>query len=251
MKILIISSGTPVKGGVATYVDVIADKLRLLGHETSILNIVSGCASNFSLLGDSALSLLKKLAKLDFAFRLSLLVARVMLYFRTLKIISRGKYDIVHVQDINACNAVYRLCKKRHIRLVLSVHGHLFDGNTAIRNIKKGSRLAAYLFKQEIKAYRNCSHIMTVSNYSFNIINTYIESRKISIIRNFADTSVFYRVSLQKKAQLRKIMGISDDQLVIIYAGRLTPFKGIEYIIRGLSNLKTIMKRILMCRIQL
>ncbi len=238
MNILIVSSGTPVRGGVATYVDMLAEGMRRKSHKVKVINLVSDKSSDFKLYGDGFVNFVRVLTRIDQVFRLMLLAARMMIYVRCLKEININSYDVVHAQDVNSCLALGGLCKRKGLRLILSVHGHVFTGNMAVRSVREGSPLSKQLKRLEIAAYKRASHILAVSRRSLEFIENYVDSDKVSITSNFIDISQLCPLSGEERQILRLNEGFSEDDFVLVYAGRLVKTKGLRYIIDAVRSVR-------------
>lgn len=84
--------------------------------------------------------------------------------------------------------------------------------------------------------YRNCSHIVTVSeDLKKQIIKYGINKNKISIIKNGINP-IF---KIYDKEKSKKNQNISLEKQIILFIGHLIPLKGINFLIESLSLLKT------------
>lgn len=63
-------------------------------------------------------------------------------------------------------------------------------------------------------------------------------SDKAKVFYNCLDISRFYKADEVKRNTIRERLGLEADDCVIIYTGRLQPYKGVKQLIQGFSNLK-------------
>lgn len=219
MKILFACSVLPINGGVATFVDIISKKLRQVGIGAEVITVTSEKQDSFKYIKSYSKEVLQIILNSDLVFLALFFIARKVLFLRFLQSCRAGCPNIVHAQDINAFNALYKPCEKRNIKIFLNVHGHLYNSGTATRKIGNGSWLSRYLLRQEIKAYKLAERIITVSDYSRDFISSYTSRSKIIIIRNFVNTDEFFAVQNSKKLSLRQKLGMSEAVFIVIYAG--------------------------------
>lgn len=63
-------------------------------------------------------------------------------------------------------------------------------------------------------------------------------SDKAKVFYNCLDISRFYKADEAKRNIIRERLGLETDDCVIIYTGRLQPYKGVKQLMQGFSNLK-------------
>ncbi len=240
MNVLLVSSVVPIRGGVATFIDTISSKLRKIGYGVEIINVVSNSKAEFTLFKAGFVKVISKALNNDLLFWFSFITAKYILRYRTYREMSKRKYDILHVQDINAFNAVYKACKRKGVRLILNVHGHLYNGGTATRVIKNGTWLSNRMLLQEVKAYMNAEHIIAVSEYSYDFIKRFTDESKITILKNFVDTAEFHPCDSVTKKKLRCEYNFNENDFIVIHAGRISKSKGVENILQGVCDLEEI-----------
>jgi glycosyltransferase involved in cell wall biosynthesis len=99
-----------------------------------------------------------------------------------------------------------------------------------IQRAKKTSFGRIFLFMA-----KKASRIITLSNkIEQELMEEKIDASRLCLIHNGVDL-MKYR-ELEGKGQLRKKLGILDKK-TIIYTGRLSPEKGVDFLIRGFSEL--------------
>lgn len=236
MKICLVSSVLPIRGGVASFMDFASKKLDQLGYGLTVINVIGQRKESFTYFNKLMEKMISILLNSNVIFALSFIAARHVLRWRFKKRCDLSERNVVHAQDINSFNALYKFCKKHNIRLVLTVHGHLYNSGSATRTIGTKSWLSKYLLRQEIKAFQRAERIITVSDYSFNFVAQHTDARKVTIIRNFVDTSVFYPVDDMAKQEIRKGNQYKESDFILVYAGRLNESKGVSYILEGVKS---------------
>ena len=146
---------------------------------------------------------------------------------------SKISFDIIHVHDWMTYPAGLAVMTKTGKPLVCHVHATEFD--------RSGERVNQYVYDLEKHAFERCSKIITVSNYTKNIlINRYgINPEKIHPVHN--------AVEFEIPAGLVKSPKMFDDKL-ILFLGRITFQKGPDYFVRAakmviekISNVRFVM----------
>lgn len=219
MNVLLISSGTPVRGGVSTYINTVANKLRSMEHKVKVIGVSGSSSDEFNLFSSYVIRAAELLFSLNIFFIFGLRILQLILRIKVSRELNKGDYSIIHAQDINSANACGAMCASKGIRLIMTVHGHPHQGTMAIKKVKPDSWLSSFLLNEEIKAYRKCNHIITVSDYSYDLIKGYKDETMISVIHNFVDRTHFYQFDSKIREQLRTSMGYKNNDFILIYAG--------------------------------
>ncbi|MDU2674033.1 MAG: glycosyltransferase family 4 protein [Clostridium sp.] len=87
------------------------------------------------------------------------------------------------------------------------------------------------------KKMRNFNYIITVSDYLNRRINEVNNSLKVKTIHNGISLKQFNRIDRNCRDRLRQKYGIKNDEVVIVYAGRLVEEKGIKELILAFNDL--------------
>jgi glycosyltransferase involved in cell wall biosynthesis len=239
MKILIINSTLPVIGGVTTYANKLLDILESNGNDIKTVAVLGGSDNGFSIIGKRLTDIIKLLSKIDFIYLLIIYISRLILHLKTRMILKRFYPDIIHVQDINSCNAVQKLCKKKSIRLILTVHSHLHNSITSSRKIKENTMLSKVLLREEIKAYTNSDINIVLSDFLFKLLQSYgIESKKTIQMQNFVDTRQFYPINSELREKLRFKFGFEKNEFVICFVGRFIESKGVKILLDAFREIE-------------
>ncbi len=143
-------------------------------------------------------------------------------YFsKALRIIRKNKYDAVIVE-----NGMYFVRPlKKHTNIPVIVHFHNDFANFPTQNPEKLMRDADMMITVSdfvtgnVKRYRECNYpVVTVKN----VIDTL----------KFKGNDEFFA----KASQIRSEYGFAEDDIVCLFAGRLTPEKGIHLLIDAISK---------------
>ena len=233
MRVLIASSTMPIRGGVISYIQILSEKLRKIGHHVDVINILGGSTNKPRYLSPGKLKVIKLLLDNDLLFFLVFLATRLILNIKVIYKMLFYNIEVIHAQDINSVNALYQLCKRRKVKLVMTLHGHLFNAGTSTRRITTGSWLSNYLYNKEVEAYKKAHRIIVVSNYAFDFVKKHTSENKVTLIRNMVDTEVFYPIGRDQRNKIRAGFGYNDNEFILIYAGRLVKSKGVDYLLKG------------------
>lgn len=217
-------------------------KIRLLqvipnmgigGAETGcrhIADYVSEHAEFSSILtsGGSQLDLINNKVKV-FKWPISKNIVMMLLnIFYIFFLIKKNNINIVHVRSRGPAWSCYLACKLSSTKMVTTFHG-------------------TYNFTSSIKKYYNSimlksDHVIASSNFILNHIKTnYKTINNISVIKRGIDQNYFdpLNVSDHDQETLRKEMGFSNDNFLVLLPGRLTSWKGQMLFIEAANYLKT------------
>lgn len=217
-------------------------KIRLLqvipnmgigGAETGcrhIADYVSEHAEFSSILtsGGSQLDLINNKVKV-FKWPISKNIVMMLLnIFYIFFLIKKNNINIVHVRSRGPAWSCYLACKLSSAKMVTTFHG-------------------TYNFTSSIKKYYNSimlksDHVIASSNFILNHIKTnYKTINNISVIKRGIDQNYFdpLNVSDHDQETLRKEMGFSNDNFLVLLPGRLTSWKGQMLFIETANYLKT------------
>lgn len=134
-------------------------------------------------------------------------------------------YDIVHVNTIFAKSYLFsRMAKRRGKKVIYYGHSTMDD----FRNSFTGSNLVAPLFKWWITKCYNSGHIViTPTEYSKSILETYRIHRPIYAVSNGIDLD-FFRRSEEARKRFREKYGIGPEEKVVVSVGHFIERKGLD-----------------------
>lgn len=147
--------------------------------------------------------------------------------FFILFLIFKYKINIVHARSRGPAWSCYFACKLSNTKLVSTFHG-------------------TYNFKSDIKKFYNSimiksDRVIAGSNFILNHIHSNYNSKiNIDLVKRGIDESYFSPSQIQEleKDNLRKQMGFSDKNFLVLLPGRLTNWKGQKLFIESAIILK-------------
>lgn len=136
------------------------------------------------------------------------------------KIIKKEKYDYILIE--NRSNYVLPINKVTNDKILLHIHNDYL--NTYIPNNKD--------------ILEKCTKVLTVSNYIKGRVETIEENDKIKKWTNCVDVDYFTQNStMESRNEWRKKYNIKDDEVVILFSGRITEYKGIKELIHAITQI--------------
>ncbi len=155
------------------------------------------------------------------------------------KLIAEYHVDIVHVRSRAPMWSAYFACKKTHTKLVATVHGtyslNLFGWKIfPLKRIYNALMLKA----DEIIAVSGFIKDYLIKNYQKNHLTSLAD--KIVTIQRGAELGYFdyAKVSKNRIIDLSKKWHLPDDKKIILMPARFTAWKGHEFLIEALSQVK-------------
>jgi len=135
------------------------------------------------------------------------------------KIVKQENFDIVVIENRPEFAPYLRNCISS--KIVSHLHNDLI--NNEMRN---GEKLA-----------KSSDLILTVSDYiRKRTLTTNINVDKVVTVRNVVDTNRFTQLKYNRETKaLRKSLGFKDNDIVIVFSGRLDALKGIDKLISALE----------------
>jgi len=105
-------------------------------------------------------------------------------------------------------------------------------------NIDKPSGNIEVSLSREREMYRQSDHIVSVTHYmkEFLISEYKIEEKKVSVIKNGLNHISPVQISEGEKAEIRKDLGFSEDEIIILFSGRLDPCKGVLFLMEAFER---------------
>lgn len=151
-----------------------------------------------------------------------------------IKFIKMLKPDIIHCQPLFSPLSLFfiSLSPLFHYKIVGSLTSQEFLINSTIK------KLLFYLLKLVTRHYiKNKSELIFVKTYGFlkwlkQMFN--IPSQMFRIIPLGADSELF-KFNATARRRVRSLLGLSNDDTVIVYSGKIIPIKRLELLITALS----------------
>lgn len=154
-------------------------------------------------------------------------------YKKLKKLIEREKYDIVHTHTPVASACVRIASRKlKETKVIYTAHGFHFHKGAPIKNW-----LIYYSIEKWLSKYTDC--IITINQEDYQIAKEKLRSKKVELVNGVGiDTSRFTPQTLEKKLELRKQYGYSEDDFILIFVAELNHNKHQDLLINAVSVLK-------------
>ena len=142
-------------------------------------------------------------------------------------LIKKNNINIVHARSRGPAWSCFFACKLAKAKFVTTFHG-------------------TYNFKSPIKKYYNsimlkADHIIAGSKFIYDHIHLHYKTNNpITIVKRGIDQNYFNpsNISNSEKEKIRKEMGFSNDNFLVLLPGRLTAWKGQKLFIEAANFLK-------------
>lgn len=130
-----------------------------------------------------------------------------------------NKYDLVLVE--NGVQFIPILKKKLNCKIVLQLHNDYLNSD----------------FSYYKEVYDSCDKILTVSNFISSRVNP-IKNDKVSTVHTGIDYAKFNKaVSVNDIIEMKEKYQIKDNDLVLIYIGRIISIKGVKELVKAFNCL--------------
>lgn len=177
---------------------------------------------------------------------------RVLIYpFKILQQLKNYKADIIISEGLSAYGggliiSLFSKNRSVHIERAHGTHQGLinYTPKKSLHMMILGRLLASIV---ERNAFRMADYSIAVSKVAAEELKTYfgVDAKKIKIIYNGVDTKKFKPVSMHKKVELRKKLGIERWKKCGIWIGGTDPYrKGLDIVIETAATLKEVEFRI-------
>lgn len=117
----------------------------------------------------------------------------------------------------------------------------IFEGNRnkiAGLNIDKPTNNIEFTLSREREMYMHSDRVVSVTGYmkEFLVREYAIQPDKITVIHNGLDLNRYEHDSEGERANLKKELGFAEDEIIILFSGRIDPCKGIYYLIEAFEE---------------
>ena len=152
-----------------------------------------------------------------------------------------NKVDIIHIRSRAPMISSYFACKDNsNIKTVSTIHGPYSVNLTNFKPLCNLKRFYnSFMFKSDaIITVSNFIKEYSIKNYQ-PLFNKKLED-KITIIPRGVDTQIFDPdvICDKETVKLKKEWGICENKKVILFPARITSWKGHEFLIEALKNVK-------------
>jgi len=166
-------------------------------------------------------------------FKYKTVIQYCRLFFERLNVTN---FDIVHAHDVIAASAVVAN------KLVLTIHGYLAKealNYSSINDEKAKRKIYDYLMDIEKHGVAKAEHIITVDTRIKNYVANELgyPPEKITVIYNAVDTDRFVPVTEEEKRNIRKVLGLPTEKLIVFVPRRYVDKNGVHYAARAFSKM--------------
>jgi len=212
------------------------DKLLLeRGHKVFVVSCKTFGAPSFENLGGIEIYRIPAVALPIVEYPLPNLL---MLYSWVVQIAQREKIDIILATSAAYLTSLPILFLKRVLKkpIILIVQG--FPGLSWFYDkllVDVFARMYMLTFGKKILKVSD-KVVLAATNQRKDALRLGVSAAKMEVIPRGVDTGVFHP-SPERRKLVRKKLGIDDDDIMVLFAGRLVPVKGITYFLKAAENL--------------
>ena len=246
MKILQVSPEFPPYslGGGGLFVQNLASELHRLGHQVTV---ATGFFAVTSILERPLSTNCKGIAVIwlplfpapNVGFQLKTITPPNPFSIEQLaRVLMKRDLDIVHIHGFGhlLCDYAAAMCRVFGKKYVLTIHG--FPKEPRRRGGALSMMYNAYAKTLGAQTIRHATKVVAVSNSIANECHEYTTDRKIAVIRNAVDISLYYAAPSPRKIDNTIIRYDLLGKSVILCIGRLSEAKGFQYLIRALPIIR-------------
>lgn len=158
-----------------------------------------------------------------------LLVLDPLLFFKLLKVVREGKFDIIHAHHFEGALVGYLVRKMTGIQVIYDAHTTL-EGELSYYNLFQ-PRWLSDLIERKVPQWSN--HIIAVSDeLKMKFIDIGINNPKIDVIPTGVNLN-FFDVTDDSKIKNRYNL---HDRKIVMYTGSLAAFQGVDYLIEAMER---------------
>lgn len=241
MKVLMIGTGMfpippPKEGGVEKHMFNLLKELAKLGHEVHCISDVSD-ARQLEGIRMYEVNFSKLSSPLEFkTWILRGAIVELGLCKKSLEVLSREKYDVIHVQDVKGNVPGLFLSFLRRAPLVFTVHG-LTPWMRKYDSIFEQKFRKFLWFASELRFLRMTDHIIVVNKaIRDHLISKWnISASKLSYIPNGVEPPFF---SEGENHSVREKYGLPSHYC--LFVGQLISRKGVKYLLEALDKSRNV-----------
>ena len=105
-------------------------------------------------------------------------------------------------------------------------------------NLDKPADNIEFTLSREREMYRQSDHIVSVTRYMKDfLVNEYgISPKKITVIKNGLNQINNNQVTEEEKAGIKRRFGFGENEIILLFSGRIDPCKGINYLMEAFER---------------
>lgn len=154
------------------------------------------------------------------------------------KYLKNNRYDLVHCHSpVTLSKTALRYCKRNNIPIVFTVHTKYHE---EINRSVKLRFLQKFALNFLLSSIRKMDYIWTCSEGLKNVLKEdYKIDKPCEVVSNGTDMYQFDTPKVEKRAtELKNSLKRSDDEIILLFAGRLVVVKNISLILKTAAVLK-------------
>ncbi|MDH5634686.1 MAG: glycosyltransferase family 4 protein, partial [Candidatus Bathyarchaeota archaeon] len=165
-----------------------------------------------------------------------LVFLRIPLSINFLRILGRLNFDVLHAHGavplISDASILYAKSRKKK-----TVYTHHFDGN--VQDSKKLNRLADFYNRTLGRLCVDLSDAVVTTSKSYAETSPVIRPHlhKVTVIPCSVDTNFFKPQPESKVERFKETLRLADEK-VVLFVGRIVPYKGLEFLVRAFQRLE-------------
>ncbi len=153
------------------------------------------------------------------------------------KIIEKEKFDIIHCHtpmgSVVTRIAAMKAREKYHTKVIYTAHGfHFFKGAPII------NWLIYYPVEKMLDKAMDC--LITINEEDYNLAKRRFKTKQIELVHGVGVDETKFNITMteQEKAELRRSLGIEENDFVIIYPAELNKNKNQGMLLNAITKLK-------------
>jgi len=149
--------------------------------------------------------------------------------------LEHSEFDVLHVHVPFTINILVKLNKTLRSKVIYTLHA----GEERKRlGLDRDAPFALRIFSPDLHIIRRVK-ICTVLNQPLKqeLIRKNIEEEKIKVIPNGVNVDEFGNFDERKLAKIREKYDINDNKILVMFAGTITPRKGVKYLLKAMKTI--------------
>jgi len=158
------------------------------------------------------------------------IIVDVFLFFLTLKLLIKGKYDVIHTHE-EAGFFGYWLAKIFDTVHLYDMHSSLPQQLTNFK-FTKSKVLIKFFESLEKRTIKNSAALITICPDLYNYVKQHYPEKRQWLIENVADNRLVFGKPKIGKEELKEKYQLNSTA-IILYAGTFEPYQGIDLLIEA------------------
>lgn len=236
MKIAICVNGRAHEGGVTSYINILTDGFREMGHEVDVITIFG--ASKYREVKNEFVGKTDKfLEGSNISTLMAYRISQAILFLNLYKNYLKRKYDVIYAMDVSVANIAKIIKHFYKVPVFLCVHSSIVKDLINQGKITENSYASDFILNQEKRAYGSVDKIIANSLYTEKHIKKINPNcSEVEIIRNVVNDKIFYP-NKEVGVTQREELSIPLNKFVILCVARLVKRKGVKYPVMALVKL--------------